>query len=124
MPTQIIINILKKIAAISAVLLLLLGIGIATGGFPSSIDLSDEELASRECEKCGVIEYVKISSFNGVQSVAGKKIEGNQLQDARFVITVRMNSGEQHTIAQDSTPRFKSGERVRIENNALVAGYF
>ncbi|HEU5337988.1 MAG TPA: hypothetical protein VFU39_01755, partial [Sulfuricaulis sp.] len=113
-----------KLAAVSAVLLLLLGIGIAAGVLPSPISPSNEELASGECAKCGVIENVKISSFSGVQSVAGKKIEGNQLQDARFVITVRMNNGEQHTIAQDSNPRFKSGDKVRIENNILVAGYF
>jgi hypothetical protein len=124
MPTQIIIKILKKLAAVAAVLLLLLGIGIATGILPSSIYLSNKELASGECEKCGVIENVKISSFSGVQSVAGKKIEDNQLQDARFVITVRMSNGERQAFAQDSTPRFKSGERVRVENNALVAGYF
>jgi hypothetical protein len=124
MPTQIIINLLKKMAAISAVLLLLLGIGIAAGILPSSIYLSDDELASQECEKCGVIEDVKISSFSGMQSVAGEKTDKNQMQDARFVITVRMNNGDLQTIAQENTPRFKSGERVRIENDTLVAGYF
>ncbi|HEY5683343.1 MAG TPA: hypothetical protein VIR61_06680, partial [Sulfuricaulis sp.] len=106
MPNPIIINILKQLAVVSAVLLLLLGIGIATGFLPSSIYLSDEELVSRECEKCGVIENVKISSFSDEQSVAGKKIDNNLLQDARFLITVRMDNGERHIFAQDSTPRF------------------
>lgn len=53
---------------------------------------------------------------------AGHEIEKNLKKSTHFSVTVRMNNGSVRTITQKTDPGFKTGDRVRIENNALVGG--
>ena len=52
---------------------------------------------------------------------AGHEIEKARKKITRHEITVRMNDGTLRTLTQDSAPVWRSGDRVRIENGALVA---
>lgn len=123
---------LKTGIALSAILLIMLGIGFATGIVPGSNSMNDEARADRECENCGVIENIKIAILSDKQrefrdsmhNTAGSGNATNPKQAAHFVITVRMNNGERKTLAQAVAPRFKSGQKVKIENDTLLAGYY
>jgi outer membrane lipoprotein SlyB len=52
---------------------------------------------------------------------AGHEIEKARKKTTRHEITVRMSDGTLRTLTQDSVPAWRSGDRVRIENGALVA---
>jgi outer membrane lipoprotein SlyB len=52
---------------------------------------------------------------------AGHEIEKARKKTTRHEITVRMSDGTLRTLTQDSVPVWRIGERVRIENGALVA---
>lgn len=52
---------------------------------------------------------------------AGHQIEKSQKKTTRYEIDVRMNDGSQRTLAQDTVPAWRIGDRVRVENNGLVA---
>lgn len=115
-----------------AILLILLGAGFAIGIVPGSTYMSNEERADQECQNCGVVETVKIAYLNderhepgdSTRDMAGNGSGDNLKQVAQFVVTVRMNNGERQTLAQASAPRFRSGQKVKIENNTLLAGYY
>ncbi len=51
---------------------------------------------------------------------AGHQVEKSQRQTTRYEISVRMNDGTLRTITQDSVPAWRIGDRVRMENGALV----
>lgn len=52
---------------------------------------------------------------------AGNKIEKNVKKTTGYDIIVRMDSGAQHTFHQASVPSLAIGQRVKIENGAVVA---
>lgn len=52
---------------------------------------------------------------------AGHEIEKARKKTTRHEITVRMSDGTLRTLTQDSAPAWRIGDRVRIENGALVA---
>lgn len=51
---------------------------------------------------------------------AGHQIEKSRNKTQRYEIDVRMNDGSVRTLAQDSVPAWRIGDRVRVENNSLV----
>lgn len=52
---------------------------------------------------------------------AGNKIEKNVKKTTGYDIAVRMDSGAQHTFHQATVPSLAIGQRVKIENGAVVA---
>lgn len=51
---------------------------------------------------------------------AGNKIEKNAKQTTGYDIVVRMDTGGQRTIHQDTVPSLAIGQRVKIENGAVL----
>lgn len=51
---------------------------------------------------------------------AGNKIEKNAKQTTGYDIVIRMDSGGQRTIHQDTVPTLAIGQRVKIENGAVL----
>lgn len=52
---------------------------------------------------------------------AGREIEKNIKKNTHFEVVTRLESGGTQTVTYPSAPPFKVGDRVRIENNLLVA---
>ncbi|MDB5964248.1 MAG: glycine zipper protein [Polaromonas sp.] len=52
---------------------------------------------------------------------AGREIEKNVRKNTHYEVVTRLESGGTQTIAYPALPAFKVGDRVRIENNLLVA---
>jgi len=114
---------IKTVVGLLTALLILSGIGIVTGILPGAFYSSDDVRAARECQNCGVVETIKIATISDKRMMKADH-NGKLIQSAQFVVTVRMANGEVLTFAQDAAPRFSSGERVKVESNTLVAGYF
>jgi outer membrane lipoprotein SlyB len=54
-------------------------------------------------------------------ALAGREIEKNVRKDTHYEVVTRLESGGTQTVTYPSAPPFKVGDRVRIENNLLVA---
>lgn len=52
---------------------------------------------------------------------AGHEVERNVRKKTRYEISVRMQDGSLRTVAQDTAPVWRIGERVRVVDNHLVA---
>lgn len=52
---------------------------------------------------------------------AGHQYEKNRNQTTRYEISVRMQEGSLRSVMQDSLPAWRIGDRVRIDNNMLLA---
>lgn len=52
---------------------------------------------------------------------AGHQFEKNRNQTTRYEISVRMQDGSLRSVTQDSLPAWRIGDRVRIDNNMLIA---
>lgn len=51
---------------------------------------------------------------------AGNKIEKNSKKTISYDIVIKMDSGVEHKVHQSSVPNVAAGDKVRIENNAIV----
>ncbi|WP_018230035.1 glycine zipper 2TM domain-containing protein [Methyloversatilis universalis] len=55
---------------------------------------------------------------------AGHQVEKTQRTVSRWEVGVRMENGEYRTVAMDSAPSWRTGDRVRLQGGSLVAaGY-
>lgn len=54
-------------------------------------------------------------------ALAGREIEKNVRKNTHYEVVTRLESGGTQTVTYPSAPAFKVGDRVRIENNLLIA---
>jgi outer membrane lipoprotein SlyB len=65
----------------------------------------------------------KIATVAGVAggAYAGHQIEKSRNKTTRYEVDVRMQDGSVRTVAQDTAPAWRVGDKVRIDNGALAA---
>lgn len=65
----------------------------------------------------------KIATVAGVAggAYAGHQIEKSRNKTMRYEVDVRMNDGSVRTVAQDTAPAWRVGDRVKLEGGGLVA---
>lgn len=65
----------------------------------------------------------KIATVAGVAggAYAGHQIEKSRNKTMRYEVDVRMGDGSIRTVSQDTTPAWRVGDRVRLDNGTLVA---
>lgn len=92
------------------------------GDAEPSIRLNDPSI----CAVCGVVEAIRPYEIRSTSAARG----GEDAQEAgnaalvprtAYRVTVRMEDGSYRTLSQPTRPMFKSGDRVRIADGALLA---
>jgi outer membrane lipoprotein SlyB len=92
------------------------------GDAEPAIRLNDPSI----CALCGVVEAVRPYEIRSTSATPG----GEDAQEASaaalvprtaYRVTVRMEDGSYRTLSQPTRPMFKSGDRVRIADGALLA---
>jgi outer membrane lipoprotein SlyB len=57
----------------------------------------------------------------GVGAVAGNEVEKNAKKKSYYVVTVRLDNGNQQSISQGAKPAMKAGDRVKIVDGNKLA---
>jgi outer membrane lipoprotein SlyB len=88
------------------------GLGVVAGGVVGGL------LGNQVGSGSGRDLATLAGAFGG--AIAGNKIEKTSKKTTSYDITVRMDTGEERIVHQDTVPNVVKGDKVRIENDAIV----
>jgi hypothetical protein len=128
------LNPLIAASAVGVIGLVLAGIASIGGGLPRTWSNQGAEsvaasgrapTADAACWRCGTVEAIRaveVRGEPGVSAAVNGQVPGHPVGDHQmYRVIVRMEDGSFRTVSSSSRPRFTVGDKVRIEQGALIA---
>ncbi len=114
-------------AAVSVMILSLVGIAAVTGMLPGAVSQKSADITpgpvdpKAACPSCGTVESVRAIEVHGETGIPGGVSPASAEKRVVYRVTVRMDDGSFRTVSQATAPAFAVGDKVRVVQGAIRA---